>query len=158
MGIIIDRSGLPALRKRADGDGSTIVFTNGCFDFLHAGHMNLFEDCRAHGEILVIGLNSDESVRRLKGKGRPVNAVDDRAKILCALIAVDHVCIFGEDTPYEIIGLLRPDVLIKGGDWKIEDIVGRDIVEGRGGRVLNCPYLQGYSTTELIRRIASLSP
>jgi D-glycero-beta-D-manno-heptose 1-phosphate adenylyltransferase len=131
-----------------------VVFTNGCFDLLHPGHVDLLERARSHGDVLVLGLNSDSSVRRLKGVGRPVVPQADRAYVLSGLSSVDYVAVFEQDTPLELITLVEPDVLIKGGDWSVERIVGRDAVEARGGRVLSLPLLPGYSTTALIERIA----
>lgn len=133
--------------------GRRIVFTNGCFDLLHPGHVRYLTAARALGDILVVGLNSDQSVRRLKGAGRPILGVDERAEVLLALSAVDHVVVFDEDTPRELIAALRPDILVKGADWALEDIVGREEVEATGGRVVRVDVVPGVSTTELIRRI-----
>jgi rfaE bifunctional protein nucleotidyltransferase chain/domain len=134
-------------------DGARVVFTNGCFDLLHAGHVRYLETARAFGDLLVVGLNDDASVRRLKGPGRPILHVDERAEVLAALAAVDHVVVFPEDTPLALIETLEPDVLVKGADWAPDDIVGRDNVLGRGGRVERIDLVPGASTTELIRRI-----
>ena len=131
-----------------------IVFTNGCFDILHSGHIQYLEQAKALGDILVIGLNSDDSVRRIKGAPRPIVSEMDRAFVVAALQCVDLVVIFEQDTPYELIRLLKPDILVKGGDWKPEDIVGADIVQAYGGKVLSLPYRLGISTTELFRKIA----
>lgn len=127
---------------------ATVVFTNGCFDILHAGHVRYLEEARALGDTLIVGLNTDASVSRLK-PGRPVNSELDRATVLDALRAVDFVVLFDEDTPYELIKLLRPDVLVKGGDWQPRDIVGNDLVP----RTLSLPFKDGYSTTGIINRI-----
>lgn len=135
-----------------------IVFTNGCYDILHPGHCDLLARCKTHGDRLVVALNSDASVRRLKGPTRPVNALPDRAFVMAALACVDFVTWFEEDTPFEIISAIRPHVLIKGGDWSIETIVGRDVVQADGGTVLSLPLLPGYSTTGLIERVLALSP
>jgi D-glycero-beta-D-manno-heptose 1-phosphate adenylyltransferase len=130
-----------------------VVFTNGCFDLLHPGHVDLLARARALGDALVVGLNSDDSVRRLKGAGRPVVAEQDRAYVLCGLASVDYVAVFTQDTPLELITVLGPDVLVKGGDWPVERIVGREVVQARGGEVLSLSLLPGYSTTGLIERI-----
>ncbi len=130
-----------------------IVFTNGCFDILHAGHVDYLIRARKLGDVLVVGLNSDASVQRLKGPARPVNKEQDRALVLSALACVDYVIIFEEDTPYFLIQAVRPNVLVKGGDWPVEKIVGRDIVEAGGGQTLSIPLLPGYSTTGIIERI-----
>lgn len=134
-------------------NGRRVVFTNGCFDLLHPGHIQLLEQARALGDVLIVGLNSDESVCRLKGAGRPVLPENERAEILAALEAVDAVVIFNELTPREVIAGLLPDVLVKGGDWPGDQIVGRAEVEAAGGRVVSVPVLAGYSTTEVLRKI-----
>jgi D-glycero-beta-D-manno-heptose 1-phosphate adenylyltransferase len=130
-----------------------VVFTNGCFDILHPGHVDYLERARALGDFLIVGVNSDPSVGRIKGGGRPVNPATDRARVLAGLACVSFVLIFEEDTPYELIRIVRPHVLVKGGDWPVEKIVGRDIVEGLGGRVLSLELKPGYSTTGIISRI-----
>lgn len=137
-----------------------IVFTNGCYDILHPGHCDLLARCKAQGDLLVVGLNTDDSVRRLKGLTRPVNALPDRAFVMAALACVDFVTWFDEDTPLRLISAVRPHVLVKGGDWPVETIVGRDVVQTDGGTVLSLPLLPGYSTTGLIARIlaANLPP
>ncbi len=127
-----------------------IVFTNGCFDILHRGHITYLAKARQLGEILVVGLNSDDSVRRLKGPERPVNDEVARAQVLAALEIVDYVVLFEEDTPYNIIVKVKPDLLVKGGDYKIENIVGADFVQQRGGQVLTIPFVDGFSTTSII--------
>ena len=127
--------------------GETVVFTNGCFDLLHKGHLSLLAAARREGDSLIVGLNSDESVRRLKGDGRPVQSERERAEALLATDAVDLVTIFAEETPLELIRQIEPDVLVKGGDYRREEIVGADVVEGREGRVVTVPLLPGYSTT-----------
>ena len=134
-----------------------LVFTNGCFDILHPGHVDYLQRARALGDYLVVGLNSDASVRRLKGATRPVNDEASRAMVLAALACVDHVVVFEEDTPYELIRAVAPDVLVKGGDWSVDRIVGRDLVEARGGRVLSIPLLAGHSTTSIIERILAMN-
>lgn len=136
--------------------GETLVFTNGCFDILHPGHVDYLERARALGSRLAVGLNSDASVRRLKGPARPVNDERSRALVLAGLACVDHVVIFDEDTPWELIRKLRPRILVKGGDWPVERIVGRELVQKRGGQVLSLPVLPGYSTTNIVRRVLAL--
>ena len=134
-----------------------LVFTNGVFDLLHPGHVSYLAAARELGDALVVGVNSDASARRLgKGPGRPVNAEADRALMIASLEAVDAVCLFDEDTPGDLIDLLRPDVLVKGGDYHVEDVVGREVVEATGGRVVLIPFVAGYSTTELVQRIQDL--
>src|SRR4029450_10753482 len=133
--------------------GGTVVFTNGVFDLLHPGHVQYLQDARALGDALIVGLNSDRSVRSNKGPERPITPESERAEILLALECVDAVAIFDDDTPAEIIRRVQPDVLVKGADWGRDNIVGRDTVEARGGRVVRMPLLEGYSTTELLRRV-----
>ena len=133
--------------------GQTIVFTNGVFDLLHPGHVRYLRDARALGDALIVGLNTDESVRRNKGSTRPITPERERAEILGALEWVDAVVLFGEETPHDIIVALQPDILVKGADWAADRIVGRDTVEARGGRVVRISVEQGYSTTALIARV-----
>ncbi len=130
-----------------------IVFTNGCFDIIHAGHIFYLEEAKALGDILIVGLNSDSSVQRLKGKLRPINIQEKRAIVLSALEMIDYVVIFEEDTPYELICHIEPDILAKGGDWEIDQIVGSDIVLAAGGEVKSLSYQPGNSTTEIIDKI-----
>ena len=130
--------------------GHTLVFTNGCFDILHLGHIEYLEKAKNLGDFLVVGLNSDASVKRLKGPTRPVNPAHARAKMLAALVMVDAVVVFEEDTPYELVKKVQPDVLIKGGDYKIENIVGADFVIQNGGIVKTIEYIKGFSTTQLL--------
>jgi len=137
----------------AKRNGRRIVFTNGCFDLLHPGHVCILQEARELGDALIVGLNSDASVRQLKGEGRPVLPERERAEILAALECVDAVVIFDEVTPREVIARLLPDVLVKGGDWPGNQIVGREEVEAAGGRVVSIPVVPGYSTTEILRRI-----
>jgi rfaE bifunctional protein nucleotidyltransferase chain/domain len=132
--------------------GLKIVFTNGCFDIIHAGHVQYLEQARKLGDCLVVGLNSDDSVRKLKGSTRPINNQQARAEVLAALYAVDYVCIFEEDTPYDLIRTLMPDILVKGGDWDINSIVGADIVTAAGGKVYSLPFREGYSSTSIIEK------
>ena len=138
---------------REKRNGRQIVFTNGCFDLLHPGHIGSLEQARALGDALIVGLNSDVSVRQLKGAGRPVLPERERAEILAALECVDAVVIFDDLTPREVIARLLPDVLVKGGDWPGDQIVGREEVEAAGGRVVSIPVVPGYSTTAILRKI-----
>ena len=133
----------------------TVVFTNGVFDLLHPGHVRYLAEARRLGDVLIVGVNSDRSVRAIKGPGRPITPEAERAEILAALASVDGVVVFDEDTPHAVIGRLQPDVLVKGADWGADRIVGRDIVEGRGGRVVRIPLAPGYSTTAILARIRS---
>lgn len=130
-----------------------IVFTNGCFDILHLGHVEYLNEAKALGDLLIIGLNSDESVKRLKGADRPINNERDRKAMLLNLKAVDCVQVFTNDTPLEIIKLIEPDILVKGGDWKVEQIVGSDVVLAKGGKVLSLIFKDGYSTSNLISAV-----
>ena len=130
-----------------------IVFTNGCFDILHKGHVAYLNEAKALGDILVLGLNSDASVKRLKGSERPINQENDRKFVLENLKAVDFVEIFTEDTPYELVKKIQPDILVKGGDWPVEKIVGHDIVFAKGGQVFSLNFVDGYSTTQIIQKI-----
>lgn len=143
------------IRKRLKEEGKKLVFTNGCFDIIHRGHIDYLNRAKALGDYLVVALNSDESVRRLKGEGRPINKLEDRAFVVANLKAVDFVVSFEEDTPFEIISAIIPDVLVKGGDWSIENIVGRDVVEANGGKVYSLPYVENYSTTNIINKMKS---
>jgi len=136
--------------------GKSVVFTNGCFDILHYGHVKYLEAARKKGDVLVVGLNSDASVRRLKGKGRPVTPQRERGLILAALACVDYVTVFNEDTPLRLIKAVRPDVLVKGTDWKRSQIVGAPFVTSAGGRVLTIPLVKGRSTTGLLKRLKNL--
>lgn len=133
--------------------GKRIVFTNGCFDLLHPGHVHYLQAARELGDFLVVGLNDDDSIRRLKGPSRPVNNLEHRACILAAIKSVDMVVAFSEDTPIKLITSLMPDVLVKGGDYSVEDIVGAEEVRGNGGKVVVIPFLNGHSSTGLIDRI-----
>ncbi len=129
-----------------------VVFTNGCFDWLHVGHVRYLQEARSFGDLLVVGLNTDESVRRLKGPSRPVQNESDRAEVLAALECVDYSVLFSQDTPYELIKTVRPDILVKGGDWTMSQIVGGDIVQAYGGQVLSLHFVEGKSTTNLINK------
>ena len=135
--------------------GRSVVFTNGCFDILHNGHLELLSCAAAQGDVLVVGVNSDSSVSRLKGPERPVNKESFRVGLLAALAMVDAVCVFGEDTPARLVSAIVPDVLVKGGDYAPDEIVGADTVRAAGGEVLVVPLLEGHSTTNTIGRIRS---
>jgi rfaE bifunctional protein nucleotidyltransferase chain/domain len=148
---ILDRA--DAVRRYGRPRDETVVFTNGCFDILHRGHVAYLVAARELGDRLVVGLNSDASVRRLKGPGRPVVQQEDRAFILASLACVDAVTLFDEDTPAELIAALLPDVLVKGGDYDPDDVVGRDVVEANGGRLVLIPFVAGRSTTDILDRI-----
>lgn len=136
--------------------GKTVVFTNGVFDLLHPGHVRYLHDARREGDALVVAVNSDRSVRTIKGPARPLTPEHERAEVLAALACVDAVVIFDEDTPNEIVNLLQPDVLAKGADWAADAIIGRETVEARGGRVVRIPLAEGYSTSAIIRKIQAL--
>ena len=139
--------------RKAQAASLRVVFTNGCFDLLHRGHTRYLEQARALGDLLVVAINSDASVRTLKGRGRPVVPAEERAEVLAALAVVDLVLIFDDLTPARAIHAVRPDVLVKGGDWPVSQIVGADFVQSRGGIVRSLPYVDGASTTVLIRRV-----
>ena len=134
------------------------VFTNGCFDILHVGHIRYLAEARALGNKLVVGINSDDSVKRLKGESRPINSQLNRREMLLALRCVDEVVIFEEDTPLNLIKKVNPDILVKGGDWSVENIVGSDFVIGNGGKVLSLPFHEGNSTTGIIEKILTKTP
>ena len=151
---IVSRDELVRRLALLRGEGRRIVFTNGCFDLLHPGHTRYLDQARSLGDILVVGLNSDESVRRQgKGQGRPVQTQVHRAEVLAALESVGLVVIFDQDTPYELIEAAQPDVLVKGGDWPLDKIVGADLVSARGGEVISLTYWEGESTTDIIERV-----
>ena len=141
------------LRTRFRESGKKLVFTNGCFDLLHIGHVRYLNQARSMGDALVVGVNSDSSVRIIKGDLRPVVPESERAEIIAALSSVDYVFIFSDPTPQRVIDAIVPDVLVKGADWEVSDIVGRDTVENAGGVVLNIPLVEGASTSDMIRRI-----
>jgi rfaE bifunctional protein nucleotidyltransferase chain/domain len=150
------RAEIAAYTRAARADGRRVVFTNGVFDILHPGHIRYLQQARALGDLLIVGLNSDASVRRNKGPQRPINNEAERAELLEALECVDAVVVFDEDTPAEIIQAVQPDILVKGADWAEDAIVGRDTVESLGGTVVRVPLERGYSTTEIIRKIRAL--
>jgi len=152
MGRILGREELKKEMEAEKKKGKKIVFTNGCFDIIHAGHVRYLMEAKSLGDVLVVGLNTDKSVSKIK-PGRPINPEAERAEVLSALFMVDYVVPFDEDTPYELLKLLKPDVLVKGGDWKKEEIVGHDLVPD----TRSLPYIEGVSTTEMIRRIKNQS-
>jgi D-beta-D-heptose 7-phosphate kinase/D-beta-D-heptose 1-phosphate adenosyltransferase len=143
------------LVKSWQSSGQKVVFTNGCYDLLHPGHIHLLHQSRDLGDRLIVGLNTDTSVRRLKGNARPIVAERDRAAIVSALGCVDLVVLFDEDTPLQLIQAIKPDILVKGEDYRLDQVVGREVVESYGGRVCLVPLLQGYSTTQIAEKIAS---
>lgn len=155
MGHVVLREDLFALGEKLRGEGKTIISTNGCFDILHVGHSRILQQSKALGDVLVVGLNSDESVRKLKGPERPINQEDDRAELLAALEAVDFVTIFGEDTPVEFLKELRPNIHVKGADYKPSDLAETPVVESFGGRVEILKLVPGRSTTNLVSKIRS---
>lgn len=151
---IVDRENAAKWVNHMQSRGQKVVFTNGCFDLLHPGHVAYLEAARSYGDALIVGVNTDASAARLgKGPGRPFTPETDRSRVLAALACVDRVVLFDEDTPLKLITLLQPDILVKGGDYQLHQIVGREVVEARGGRVLALPFVAGYSTSALIRRI-----
>ena len=133
--------------------GRKVVFTNGCFDILHTGHSRYLQVAKSYGDILIVAVNSDESVRKLKGDKRPIMPQAERAEMVASLAVVDYVTVFEEEDPHRVIAELMPDVLVKGGDWAVDEIVGKDIVETGGGKVYSIPYIEGASTTGIIERI-----
>ena len=153
----MDRAEAERLVNDLRASGKTIVFTNGVFDLLHIGHLRYLEEARGLGDVLLVGVNSDRSVRDLKGPGRPITAEGERAEVLAALTCVDGVVIFDEETPRDLIQAIQPDVLVKGSDWAEDAIVGRDIVEARGGRVVRVAIQPGHSTTRVVEKIQNLS-
>jgi rfaE bifunctional protein nucleotidyltransferase chain/domain len=140
--------------EQAREAGKTVVFTNGVFDLLHPGHVRYLQAARAEGDTLIIAINSDRSVRSIKGPTRPITPERERAEILGALACVDAVVVFDEETPFEIVTAVQPDVLVKGADWASDRIVGRDVVEARGGRVVRMPVEQGWSTTSIVAKVS----
>jgi D-beta-D-heptose 7-phosphate kinase/D-beta-D-heptose 1-phosphate adenosyltransferase len=141
------------LRNRFRKLGKKVVFTNGCFDLLHVGHVRYLNEARRLGDALIVGINSDRSVREIKGESRPIVSEAERAEVIAALESVDYVLVFDDPTPKQVIDAIVPDVLVKGSDWGISEIVGRDTVERAGGAVLNIPLVEGSSTTDLIRKV-----
>ncbi len=155
MAAILSLAELQREREILRQQGRRVVFTNGCFDLLHPGHVRYLQQARALGDALIVALNSDRSVRELKGENRPILRQDERAEVMAALACVDYVTIFDEPTPRTVIAALLPDVLVKGGGWGVEAIVGREEVEAAGGQVLSLPFVDGCSTSDVIQRIAS---
>lgn len=153
--MLISQTAAKIIADEARKDSRRIVFTNGCFDIIHAGHVKYLAEAKKLGDVLFLGLNSDQSVRRLKGDSRPINSEADRASVLSALRSIDYVVVFGEDTPENIIRTIRPDVLVKGGDYKIENIVGADFVKSEGGEVVTIDFVDGKSTTRIIEKMKS---
>lgn len=153
LGKIIPLGRLLRVRERLRREGKTVVFTNGCFDLIHGGHIRLFRAARKLGDILIVALNSDASVRRLKGPQKPIFPLRERQEVLAAMSDIDYVTSFSETTPRRIISALLPDVLVKGGDWGPGKIIGAEEVEAAGGRVVRVPYLKGHSTTNMIAKM-----
>lgn len=151
--ILINHKDLKQALSLLSMEGKTIVFTNGCFDIIHAGHVAYLEEAKAMGDVLVVALNSDESVRRLKGSNRPIVHEENRLKVMAALSSVDFVTLFMENTPLQLIEMILPDILVKGGDWKIADIVGSQAVLQNGGQVRSLNYIEGNSTTNIEQKI-----
>jgi D-glycero-beta-D-manno-heptose 1-phosphate adenylyltransferase len=154
--VILDRDELRRVRAQLRAVGRRLVFTNGCFDLLHVGHVRYLEAARALGDALLVAVNSDRSVRALKGPGRPLVGEAERAEVLAALACVDFVTVFDEESPRALIGELLPDVLVKGGDYALDEIHGREEVEAAGGRVLPLPFVEGVSTTGIVERVRQL--
>jgi len=146
---------LKTLTAAARTNGKIVVFTNGCFDLLHRGHIYLLREAKALGDLLVVGINSDQSVKAIKGPTRPILAETDRLELIASMEMVNYVLLFDEPDPYNMISILRPDILVKGGDWSTEEVIGGDLVQGNGGKVVVVPYLKGFSTTEIIAKIRS---
>jgi rfaE bifunctional protein nucleotidyltransferase chain/domain len=156
MGKIISQDELIQLTAREKSTGRRVVFTNGCFDLIHPGHVRCLTDARALGDVLIVAVNSDRSVRGNKGPERPLVPERDRAEVLAALASVDYVTIFDEPTPRELISRVLPSILVKGADWALDQVAGREEVEAAGGRVVSIPLAPGYSTTNLVQRIRNL--
>jgi rfaE bifunctional protein nucleotidyltransferase chain/domain len=152
-GKILSTGELLSERERLRAEGKRLVFTNGCFDILHVGHVRYLQAARGLGDALVVAINSDASVREIKGEGRPIMNEDERAEMLASLVAVDYVTVFDESSPRSLIAALLPDVLVKGGDYSLDEIHGREEVEAAGGRVLSLPFVEGASTSSIIEKI-----
>ena len=157
MAKIISQEELIQVTAREKRDGRVVVFTNGCFDLLHPGHVRCLAEARALGDVLIVAINSDRSVRGNKGPERPLVNEHDRAEVLAALASVDYVTIFNEPTPRELISRVLPSVLVKGADWALDQVAGREEVEAAGGRVVSIPLVAGYSTTSIVQRIRNAS-
>jgi D-beta-D-heptose 7-phosphate kinase/D-beta-D-heptose 1-phosphate adenosyltransferase len=151
--LVLSRSNAASFAQRLRESAKQVVFTNGVFDLIHPGHVRYLREARSLGDALIVGVNADESVRRNKGEGRPVTPERERAELIAALTCVDAVTVFGEDTPAEVIRAIQPDVLVKGADWAADQIVGRDTVEARGGKVVRVPVEAGWSTTSIVERM-----
>ncbi len=151
--MILSRENISKISTELKRQGKTIVFTNGCFDIIHLGHIYYLSEAKKLGDYLIIGLNTDSSVKKLKGAERPINSEQDRAMVLDALKSVDFVVLFDEDTPLELIREISPNILVKGGDYKADEIVGADFMKQHNGKVMIIPYLQGKSTTKIIEKI-----
>jgi D-beta-D-heptose 7-phosphate kinase/D-beta-D-heptose 1-phosphate adenosyltransferase len=141
------------IREELKRQNKSVVFTNGCFDLLHSGHVHIFREAKKLGDEFIVAVNEDESVRKIKGESRPIFPLDERLEVLESIEEIDHLLSFSEETPRRIIAALRPDILVKGGDWAPEEVVGREEVEQTGGRVMIIPYLEGRSTSEIVERI-----
>ena len=153
MNRVMTKAAAVAWREELGRQGKRVVFTNGVFDILHPGHVRYLQTARSHGDALIVAINSDRSVKAIKGPERPVNTEADRAEVITALACVDAAVVFDEDTPHEIISAIQPDVLVKGADWAHDKIVGRDIVEARGGVVIRVKVEEGHSTTNVIKKV-----
>jgi D-beta-D-heptose 7-phosphate kinase/D-beta-D-heptose 1-phosphate adenosyltransferase len=153
MAVILSLEELRRAREELRRAGRRVVFTNGCFDLLHPGHVRYLQQARALGDALIVALNSDRAVRELKGASRPILNEDERAEVMAALGCVDYVVVFDDVSPRATVAALLPDVLVKGGDWSVDQIIGREEVEAAGGQVLNLPFVEGVSTTDVISRI-----
>jgi len=150
--MLLNKNTLATIIHEAKNKGEKVVFTNGCFDIIHSGHVKYLSESSKLGDILVVGLNSDDSVKRLKGSSRPVNNQNDRAEVLSALKSVDFVCIFDEDTPFDLISILKPDIITKGGDYKPDEVIGADIISSYGGKVVIIDFVEGKSTSRIIEQ------
>jgi len=153
MGRLVSLGELVSVRNALRNTRTRVVFTNGCFDILHRGHVEFLNQAKSFGDVLVVGLNSNASARRIKGRNRPIVSEEDRAFIVANLVAVDYVCIFEEETPLKMITALVPDVLVKGADWGVGEIVGKEVVEAAGGLVTNIPLVPNRSTTDIVNKI-----
>lgn len=153
MGRVVSQEEIARIRQKAREDGQRVVFTNGCFDILHRGHVEYLGAAKELGDMLIVGVNTDSSTKKIKGAKRPIVPLEDRMAVLASLVCVDYVTSFNDETPFELIELLVPDVLAKGGDWKIDEVVGKDTVEKVGGKVVIIDLLEGRSTRDIIGRI-----
>ncbi len=151
--MIVPMANIAEICQNLRQEGKTIVFTNGCFDLIHLGHVDYLRRAKQLGDVLIVGLNSDDSVKRLKGPNRPIVPQNDRAEILDSLKPVDFVVIFDQDTPYELIKLVQPNILVKGGDYNPDEIVGADLVTSYGGKVVTVPFVPNRSTTNIVKKI-----